>query len=72
MLRTRFRERAADTLLARRHPLADWFNRDTIEAMLRAHLAGREDHGKRLWALLILFTVAARRPPSPGAVAAGA
>jgi hypothetical protein len=33
--------------------------------MLAAHHAGRQDHGKRLWALTILFTVVARRQPPP-------
>ena len=65
LLRTLFHERATDTLLSRTNPAAPWFNRGTIETMLAAHHAGRQDHGKRLWALTILFTVAARRQPPP-------
>jgi asparagine synthase (glutamine-hydrolysing) len=62
LLRTLFRERATDTLLSTSNPAAAWFNRATLESMLAAHLSGRQDNGKRLWALLILFTVAEHRP----------
>jgi asparagine synthase (glutamine-hydrolysing) len=65
LLRTLFRERAIDTLLSTTNPVAPWFNRATIETMLAAHMSGRRDHGKRLWALTILFAVAARRQPQP-------
>ena len=61
MIRTQFRERIGDTLLSASNPVAPWFNRAAIEALLASHLSGRRDNGKRLWALLILFTVAARR-----------
>jgi asparagine synthase (glutamine-hydrolysing) len=63
LLRGQFRARASDTLLSASNPAASWFNRAEIETMLAAHMSGRQDHGKRLWALLILFTVAARRLP---------
>jgi asparagine synthase (glutamine-hydrolysing) len=65
LLRVQFRERVADTLLSPANPAAAWFNRVTIETMLAAHLSGRRDYGKRLWALLILFTVAGRRAVAP-------
>ena len=65
LLRTLFRERVTDTLLSPGNPVAPWFNRATIETMLASHMSGRQDHGKRLWALTILFTVAARRHPAP-------
>ena len=65
LLRVRFRERVTDTLLSTTNPAAAWFNRITIETMLAAHLSGRRDYGKRLWALLILFTVAGRRAVVP-------
>jgi hypothetical protein len=47
-------------LLSRDNPVADWFERATIEALLAEHQAGRHDHGKKLWALYILFAVAGR------------
>jgi len=61
LLRSLFRERVSDTLLSTGNPVSGWFNRSAIEAMLAAHMSGREDHGKRLWALTILFTVAGRQ-----------
>jgi asparagine synthase (glutamine-hydrolysing) len=60
-LRTLFRERCCDVLLSRDNPVADWFNRAAIEGMLDAHLSGRQEFGKKLWSLYVLFTVAARR-----------
>ncbi len=63
LLRTSLRERAVDILLSTGNPVAPWFNRGTIETMLAAHLSGRRDHGKRLWALTVLFSVAARGKP---------
>jgi asparagine synthase (glutamine-hydrolysing) len=62
LIRTLFRERCRDVLLSPANPVADWFERDALEALLDEHLAGRHDHGKKLWALYILFAVAARRP----------
>jgi asparagine synthase (glutamine-hydrolysing) len=62
LIRTLFRERCRDVLLSHANPVADWFERPALEALLDEHLAGRRDHGKKLWALYILFAVAARRP----------
>ncbi|HMD62880.1 MAG TPA: asparagine synthase (glutamine-hydrolyzing), partial [Stellaceae bacterium] len=62
LIRTLFRERCRDVLLSPANPVADWFERDALEALLDEHLAGRRDHGKKLWALYVLFAVAARRP----------
>jgi asparagine synthase (glutamine-hydrolysing) len=62
LIRTLFRERCCDVLLSSQNPVADWFERDALEGLLDEHLAGRHDHGKKLWALYILFAVAARRP----------
>ena len=62
LIRTLFRERCRDVLLSPANPVADWFERTALEALLDEHLAGKQDHGKKLWALYILFTVAARRP----------
>ena len=62
LIRTLFRERCQDVLLSRANPVADWFERPALEALLDEHLAGGHDHGKQLWALYILFAVAARRP----------
>ena len=60
-LRTLFRERCRDVLLSRDNPVAGWFYRAAIEGMLNAHLAGRQELGKRLWSLYVLFAVAARQ-----------
>ena len=62
LIRTLFRERCCDVLLSSKNPVADWFERDALERLLNEHLVGRHDHGKKLWALYILFAVAARRP----------
>jgi asparagine synthase (glutamine-hydrolysing) len=70
MIRTLLRERCRDVLLSRANPVAEWFERRVIEALLDEHLAGKYDHGKQLWALYILFAVAAHRPmdhPAPDA-----
>lgn len=32
----------------------DWFDRDRLRARLDAHVAGRRDHGRLLWSLLVL------------------
>jgi asparagine synthase (glutamine-hydrolysing) len=60
-IRTLFRERCRDVLLSRDNPVAGWFHRSEIEAMLDAHLSGRQKFGKRLWSLYVLFAVAARQ-----------
>jgi asparagine synthase (glutamine-hydrolysing) len=60
LMRNQFRARVTDTLLSAGNPVAPWFNRATLETLLRAHMSGEREHGKRLWALFILFTVSAR------------
>jgi asparagine synthase (glutamine-hydrolysing) len=60
LIRTLFRERCRDLLLSTGNPVAQWFERAAIEEMLSEHLSGRTDHGKRLWALYILYCVAER------------
>jgi asparagine synthase (glutamine-hydrolysing) len=66
LIRTLLRERCRDVLLSRANPVADWFDRAAIEALLAEHDRGRRDHGKALWALYILFCVAGR-PMAPTA-----
>ena len=67
LLRTLLRERCTDTILSRGNPVAAWFDRAELERLLRQHMSGAQDHGKRLWALHILFTVAGRQsaPAAP-------
>ena len=67
LIRTLFRERCRDVLLSRTNPVADWFDRAAVEELIREHESGRRDHGKKLWALYILFCVAGRRAMSFGA-----
>jgi asparagine synthase (glutamine-hydrolysing) len=57
LLRTLFRERCRDVLLSTSNPVAPGFNRSVIEGLLGEHDSGRFDHGKKLWALYILFCV---------------
>ncbi len=45
---------ARDLLLGSESPLRVWFRGETVAHLLEAHAAGREDHGKRLWALVTL------------------
>jgi asparagine synthase (glutamine-hydrolysing) len=61
LIRTLFRERCRDLLLSRTNPVADWFERRAIEALLDEHLSGRRNHGKKLWVLCVLFAVAGSR-----------
>ena len=61
LIRGIFRHRVRDTLASPGNPVANWFDRAEVDAMLTDHMSGRADHGKRLWALFILFTVAAGR-----------
>jgi asparagine synthase (glutamine-hydrolysing) len=68
LIRTLFRERCRDILLSRANPVADWFERAAIEALIDEHDRGRHDHGKKLWALYILFCVAGRQAMSSGTV----
>jgi asparagine synthase (glutamine-hydrolysing) len=67
LIRTLFWERCADLLLSRTNPAAEWFERSTIETLLCEHRAGRRDHGKKLWALYVLFRVALLRHAPPAA-----
>jgi asparagine synthase (glutamine-hydrolysing) len=60
LLRTLFRERCRDVLCSRSNPVADWFEPARIAALLDEHQSGRRDHGKKLWALYVLFRVAER------------
>jgi len=64
LIRTLFWERCADLLLSRTNPAAEWFERSAIERLLREHQAGH-DHGKKLWALTMLFRVAEPRLAPP-------
>ena len=43
-----------ETLLASNGRLASWFQRDALVHLLAEHGAGKQDHGKRLWALACL------------------
>ena len=62
LLRTVLRDRCRDTVLSRRNPAAAWFRREALERMVAEHMSGTRDHGKPLWALHVLFTVAGRQP----------
>jgi asparagine synthase (glutamine-hydrolysing) len=65
LIRTLFWERCADVLLSRANPVAQWFERSAIERLLGEHRSGRHDHGKKLWALYMLFRVAGHRVAPP-------
>ena len=67
LIGTLFRERCRDVILSRANPVADWFDRAQIEALFAEHESGRHDHGKKLWALYVLFRVAGRRNAPLGA-----
>lgn len=43
-----------ELLLGPDAPLAAWFQRDALVALIAEHQAGKQDHGKRLWALACL------------------
>ena len=43
-----------ETLLAPDRILAKWFQRDEMMKLIAEHQAGKQDHGKRLWALICL------------------
>ncbi len=74
LIRALFWDRVADRLLSRSNPVAEWFERTVIERLLHEHRSGRQDHGKKLWALYVLFRVAEPRAAllaaEPGAAAA--
>jgi asparagine synthase (glutamine-hydrolysing) len=61
LIRTLFWTQCRDVLMSAGNPVAEWCRRDAIEALLTEHASGRIDHGKKLWALYILFSVAGRR-----------
>lgn len=72
LLRGVLRTRCEDTVLSRGNPAAGWFRRAELERLVAEHMAGTRDHGKRLWALHMLFTVAGRRAaPVPARVPEG-
>jgi asparagine synthase (glutamine-hydrolysing) len=64
LIRTVFRERCRDVLLSSNNPVASWFDRAAVEALLTQHLSGHGDHGKKLWAMFMLFVVAGQRAAS--------
>jgi asparagine synthase (glutamine-hydrolysing) len=66
LIRSLFWKRCRDVLLSRENPVADWFEGAAIESLLDEHAGGRRDHGRKLWALYILFSVAARREAAAG------
>ena len=61
LIRTLFWTQCRDVLMSTSNPVAGWFSRSTIEDLLSEHGSGRNDHGKKLWALYILFCVAGRQ-----------
>ena len=60
LIRTLLWAQCQDVLMSTGNPVAVWFRRPAIEALLREHASGRIDHGKKLWTLYILFCVGAR------------
>lgn len=71
LMRTLLWTRCRDMLMSTSNPAAAWFRRPAIEALLTEHASGGIDHGKKLWALYILFAVAARKR-TPPALTSGA
>jgi asparagine synthase (glutamine-hydrolysing) len=65
LIKTLFWNRCQDVLMSTDNPVAAWFNRAAIESLLAEHFSGSADHGKKLWALYILFAVAGRRRERP-------
>jgi asparagine synthase (glutamine-hydrolysing) len=61
LIRTLFWTQCRDVLMSTSNPVAEWFSRSTIEDLLNEHASGLYDHGKKLWALYILFSVAGRQ-----------
>jgi asparagine synthase (glutamine-hydrolysing) len=61
LTRTLFWAQCRDALMSTSNPVAEWFSRSAIEELLSEHASGRKDHGKKLWALYVLFCVAGRR-----------
>jgi asparagine synthase (glutamine-hydrolysing) len=64
LIRTLFWTRCQDVLMSRDNAVAGWFRREAIEALLAEHAESYADHGKKLWALYILYSVAGRRRQS--------
>jgi asparagine synthase (glutamine-hydrolysing) len=60
-MRDLFWERCRDVLLSKNNPISDWFDYAAIQTLIDEHQTGRYDHGKKLWSLYILFSVAALR-----------
>jgi asparagine synthase (glutamine-hydrolysing) len=60
LIGTLFWTQCRDMLMSTSNPVAGWFRRDAIEVLLTEHASGGIDHGKKLWALYILFCVAGR------------
>jgi asparagine synthase (glutamine-hydrolysing) len=54
LLRGDLRDLAAGILLDRANPMYTHVDSDIVDAWWRAHVDGGKDHGKRLWALLML------------------
>jgi asparagine synthase (glutamine-hydrolysing) len=72
LIRTLFWTRCRDVLMSTDNAVAEWFRREAIEALLGEHLAGRADHGKKLWALYVLYSVGGRRRPHSSGTTHGA
>ena len=45
---------AKELLLESESPLVEWFEKKTLSSLLEEHRAGRNDHGKRIYALAML------------------
>ena len=45
---------AKELLTSQNGPLSQWFETNTIQALLEEHRTGRTDHGKRIYALAML------------------
>jgi asparagine synthase (glutamine-hydrolysing) len=52
--RGELRDYAADALLAEDAQSRRWCRPDRVRALLSEHDEGREDHGRRIWSLLML------------------
>ena len=57
-MRTHLKERVMDTVLDQSNPVMDWFKRSEIERYLNEHQTLKADHGKKLWSLFVLMSVA--------------
>ncbi|MBM3677644.1 MAG: asparagine synthase (glutamine-hydrolyzing) [Actinobacteria bacterium] len=74
--RHELRDLARDALLAADASTSPWLRRPVVERLLAEHVAGRADHGHRLWCLLVLelwlrsWVDSAAVPAAPADVAA--